>query len=201
MIKKILSIIFILIVLNITAQNKFSQISRPEKIWVLMHPFSSKKAFNITKNVLIIVDSIKAIGIIGCDINGGKLDAFKHAYWMANLSKSIGNKKAKSLGIAHEKGNKLQFKKQKTEDRILPDSISCEMDLFNNIQGIEIGTNSPNMNLKEMQLATLNNLKNGKLRVLKKDNNGNYLTSQNTLINLNDWFGKWNIPKCLEPSY
>ena len=57
------------------------------------------------------------------------------------------------------------------------------------------------MNLKEMQLATLNNLKNGKLRVLKKDNNGNYLTSQNTLINLNDWFGKWNIPKCLEPSY
>ncbi len=201
MIKKILPIIFILIVLNITAQNKFSQISRPEKIWVLMHPFSSKKAFNITKNVLIIVDSIKAIGIIGCDINGGKLDAFKHAYWMANLSKSIGNKKAKSLGIAHEKGNKLQFKKQKTEDRILPDSISCEMDLFNNIQGIEIGTNSQNMNLKEMQLATLDTLKNGKLRVLKKDNNGNYLTSQNTLINLNDWFGKWNIPKCLEPSY
>ncbi len=201
MIKKILPIIFILIVLNITAQNKFSQISRPEKIWVLMHPFSSKKAFTITKNVLIIVDSIKAIGIIGCDINGGKLDAFKHAYWMANLSKSIGNKKAKSLGIAHEKGNKLQFKKQKTEDRILPDSISCEMDLFNNIQGIEIGTNSQNMNLKEMQLATLDTLKNGKLRVLKKDNNGNYLTSQNTLINLNDWFGKWNIPKCLEPSY
>ncbi len=201
MIKKILPIIFILIVLNITAQNKFSQISRPEKIWVLMHPFSSKKAFNITKNVLIIVDSIKAIGIIGCDINGGKLDAFKHAYWMANLSKSIGNKKAKSLGIAHEKGNKLQFKKQKTEDRILPDSISCEMDLFNNIQGIEIGTNSQNMNLKEMQLATLDTLKNGKLRVLKKDNNGNCLTSQNTLINLNDWFGKWNIPKCLEPSY
>src|SRR5579872_2980015 len=90
--------------------SKFRKLSKPEKHWVILHPFVAKKAWRITKNVLLTVDSVKGMEELDNDINGGKLDAFKHSYWMAMLTVSIGAKKSNKLGIAHEKGNKHQFK-------------------------------------------------------------------------------------------
>ena len=102
---------------------------------MLLHPFVAKRAYDCTKYVVAAVDSLKRAGTIGTDHNGGSLDAFRHAYWMANLSSAIGSRKALKLGKAHEKGNYLEYKRHRLEDSILPDSVSCAMDLANNRVG------------------------------------------------------------------
>lgn len=191
---------FYLLVLFLTIinTNAFAQkISYPEKWWAITHPFIAVKAFKITKQVLVDLDSVKKEKIIGEDLSGGALDAFKHSYWMASLTNKINSKRALKLGIAHEKGNKMQFKKHQLEDFILPDSISSVMDLHNNIAGASIITAKKNYSKKEIQQLILELLKEGKLRVIKKDVSGNYLTCNGVLINMQEWKGKWNIPKCL----
>jgi hypothetical protein len=195
--KHLLSFIFVLIVTSAIAQNKFCKLSRPEKIWVLTHPFVAKKSFRITKQILVVVDSIKKTRIIGTDGNGGQLDAFRHAYWMASLAGKIGERRSLKLGIAHEKGNYIQFKKHKLEDAILPDSISCAMDLFNNKQGGLIGLENKNKSCVEIQKSVQNALMKGDLKIIKKDEYLNYLNCDGDVIDLKRWNGKWNIPKCL----
>ena len=173
-------------------------LSRPEKCWVMMHPFVAKKAMLASRQVLIITDSIAKLGIIGNDNNGGKLDAFKHSYWMVYLSFKIGSRKALKLGKAHEKGNYLQWKKKMLEDFILPDSVSSEMDLKNNREGIRIYKECKHVHFKsEMIDKTLQELAEGKLFIIKKDENKSYLTCDNHPILMEEWKGKWGIPKCI----
>jgi hypothetical protein len=173
-------------------------VSFHEKCWVLFHPFVAKKALRNTRIVLADVDSLKKTGLIGTDMNGGKLDAFRHAYWMATLANSIGKRKSLRLGKAHEKGNYRAFKKHKFEDTILPDSASCEMDLRNNKTGAElISEKSRFGQKKEIQDIIIDALRAGKLSIIKKDKQGNYLFCDGTFIDTNLWKGKWDIPKCL----
>lgn len=179
--------------------SKFARISRPEKCWVMAHPFVAKCAFKATIRSYFITDSIKNSGTIGNDMSGGKMDAFKHAYWMACVTKAIGSKKALRLGRAHEKGNKLQFKKQELEDKILPDSMSSVMDLHNNEQGSAIAKDQQ-LSEQQLQLKILELLRQGKLVCLRKNKQGSYLTCNGELIDLHQWLGKWGIPKCLIPS-
>lgn len=132
-----LSIFLVLFLsVNLFSQSSFRKLSRPEKCWALCHPFKAKKAAKVTREVQVVVDSIKRSGTIGADNNGGALDAFKHAYWMASVAMVIGSKQALKLGKAHEKGNYFQFKKQELEDAAMPDSISTVMDLRNNEFGV-----------------------------------------------------------------
>lgn len=191
-------------ILRLPAQSsiftQFRSISCPEKIWVIAHPFKAKKAFKITGDVQLKVDSIKHTGIIGIDDSGGRLDAFKHAYWMAKLTLAIGCRRANKLGIAHEKGNKIQFQKHQLEDAALPDSMSSVMDLHNNEQGIKAVSECKNCADEEVQKIIMNSLNNGSLRVLKKDKQGNFLNCEGAILILKEWYGKWNIPKCLVSS-
>ncbi len=179
--------------------SKFARISRPEKIWVATHPFVVKRAFKATIRSYFITDSIKKSGTIGNDMSGGKLDAFKHAYWMACVSKAIGSRKALKLGRAHEKGNRLQFKKQELEDKILPDSISSVMDLHNNEQGANAGKDKT-LSEDQLQKKIMELLHQGKLVCIRKNKQGSYLTCNGELIDLHQWVGKWSIPKCIVPS-
>lgn len=183
----------------IVAQSSFRKLSRPEKCWVIFHPKKAKKALKITKEVQVVVDSIKKSGVIGTDNNGGKLDAFKHAYWMTSVALEIGNKQALKLGRAHEKGNYLQFKKNQFEDMVLPDSVSSEMDLRNNEAGVNsIGRCHFPITPKELQEHILMLLKSDELYIIKKDEDGNFLTCKDeTIIDLTKWKGKWGNPKCL----
>lgn len=193
--------LFIILSLSLFPQSAFRELrklSSPEKCWVLFHPFVAKKAFVITKQVLLVVDSLKRTDIIGTDMNGGKLDAFRHAYWMGALTNKIGKKKSLKLGKAHEKGNFIQFKKHQLEDAILPDSVSCCMDLMNNNTGAGlIGGKLAVKEKREIQNIIINAIKSGQLKIIKKDKNGNYLLCDGTFIDMNEWKGKWNIPKCL----
>ena len=176
---------------------QFHKLSRPEKCWTIFHPLVATCAFNETKRAQVVTDSIKKSGVIGTDNSGGKLDAFKHAYWIASVAVSIGSKKALKLGRAHEKGNELQFKKHQLEDQLLPDSISSAMDLCNNLQGATAVKNQRHLAAYQVQDKIMSLLKNGQLCCIKKDAMGNFLSCDGKLIQLEQWKGHWYIPKCL----
>jgi len=195
---KYLLLIFIYLLLSACSPNlrqSFSNISSPEKTWVYFHPFKAKKAFLISKEAENTKDSISEI--IGNDNNGGHLDAFKHSYWMARLSQKIGKRAAFSLGKAHEKGNYKTFKKHKKEDGFLPDKQSSEMDLFNNSIGISIGNFNKKTSKQDIIQQLLDSLHAGKLRILRKNNSGNFLDCQGKIIPLDSLKNKWNTRKCL----
>lgn len=201
--KNIITLLIFFSSLSLFSQStikQFKKLSRPEKCWVFMHPLKVTKALRITRIVLSDVDSIKNAGVVGVDLNGGKLDAFKHAYWMAFLTKEIGSKKALKLGCAHEKGNKLDFKKHKLEDSILPDSVSSAMDLHNNKAGAEAVKKCERISKDVIQKRVFDLLWKGKLMIIRKDEPGNYLYCDGTFIDMNKWSGKWDIPKCLVTS-
>ena len=178
------------------AQSSFKKLSCPEKKWVALHPVKAIKARHITKEVLLVVDSVKQSELIGTDNNGGRLDAFKHAYWMGRLTQTIGAKAARKLGIAHEKGNYFQYKSHMLEDSALPDSVSSAMDLNNNELGISRGIKLRS-NSYLLRKTLLVSAADDFLYTIKKDDKGNFLTCEGTIIGMKDWTGKWNIPKCL----
>ena len=132
--------------LTVLAQNNalksFKELSCPEKWWVIGHPFVAKKTLKVSQIARLKTDSIKENNILKGVGNGDQVDAFRHTYWMASLTQTIGQRKAKRLGIAHEKGNKRDFKKGNKEEGSLPDKISSEMDLFNNEVGLKIEINT-----------------------------------------------------------
>lgn len=134
--------------------------------------------------------------ILDGDGNGGRIDAFRHAYWMALLSQKIKIKKALKLGMAHEKGNYLQFKKHQLEEGTLPDSMSSVMDLWNNKVGAELGYLNRELNKNDLKEKIMRAITIGEMRILKKDSMGNYLQCNLEVIDLNQ-YRQWNIPKCL----
>ena len=180
-------------------KSKFSSLSSPEKWWVIWHPFKVKSALEGTIRTLEITDSIKNSNVIGDDINGGNLDAFKHAYWMADLSKRIGSKAALKLGEAHEKGNYRTFQKGETEDGYLPDKASSDMDLFNNLAGASLHGRSLVTSEKEMINEILNALLQGELKIIKKDGQL-FLNCKGDVLDPKMIRGKWENDKCLIPS-
>lgn len=182
-----------------STKSQFSKLSGPEKCWVFWHPFKAKKAFNVSLEALRVTDSLDGVGILGHDINGGKLDAFKHSYWMAIMSRRIGKKPALKLGKAHEKGNYETFKKGQLEDGFLPDKPSSDMDLFNNKMGVEIAEAHKHLTVIELITVLVEAIEKGDLRVLRKADAA-FLTCDGRIIPANEFKGKWENEKCLVPS-
>jgi hypothetical protein len=178
----------------------YKKLSRPEKNWVVFHALKAKKAFYISKEAEKITDSIGLTGQVENDKNGGQLDAFKHSYWMARLTQGIGKRASLSLGKAHEKGNFIFFKKGKSEDGAYPDKKSSEMDLFNNVVGVEIGRQHKNEPKKRLIQIVLDSLVSGNMKILKKDKWGNFLDCQSHKIPLDSLRIEWETKKCLVPS-
>jgi hypothetical protein len=184
------------------AVNGFFQLSRPEKCWTIAHPFVAKKAWVCTQQARAATDSLEKNGTL-TDPDGGQLDAFRHAYWMALLVQKMSAKKAEKLGIAHEKGNYIQFKKGQLEEKARPDSLASEMDLKNNRAGIEAGLKyKADTSLSKGSLVeTILFLDwEGQLTITKKDSSGQYLTCEGKVIDLSVYTGIWSVPKCLVPS-
>ena len=173
------------------------KISRPEFFWVLVHPFVAKKALNVSKEVLKTTLEIKKERSLDTLISGGNLDAFKHTFWMACLTSKIGKRKALKLGKAHEKGNYIQYKKHKSEDGQLPDSISTVMDLWNNNLGTEIYLSEKIKDKETLKITVIEAVKSGKAKVLKTNSKYQFLDCDSNVINLELYKGKWNVPKCM----
>jgi len=177
------------------------EISRAEKWWAICHPFVAKKAYMLSKESLLVTDSISSTCIIGKDKSGGQMDAFKHAYWMASLTQKIKWRKVYRLGKAHEKGNYISYKKGiKQGKENLPDKRSSDMDLWNNDMGIKIGRENKDASQEELQNLIIDAIVAGELRTLNKDKKGNFLNCENQIIPLEQLKGKWENEKCLIPS-
>ena len=192
----IFSIIYLFTSFSVAQNDKIStkEVSCPEKWWAVKHPFALKKAKKVTIETKKIVNQLKKDTILKGNGNGGQIDAFRHAYWMARLTQEIGHRRAKRLGKAHEKGNYKAFKKGKYEDGAIPDKISSDMDFFNNEVGIEIGKNTPVETTKE---AVINA---GECKVIKMNKQGNFLTCEGEIIPKETLIGKWENNKCLVSS-
>lgn len=193
-------IVFIPISLS-ARENKlkaFCHLSRPEKCWVVLHPFVASKAWKATQLTRQLSIEISKDTILDGDLNGGQVDAFRHTYWLALLSQKMRWKKAWRLSEAHEKGNYLAFRKGKMEDGILPDSASSAMDRFNNQLGIDIGRANKFAEKDSLTRLVVQAILNGHAKVLAKNSHGDYLDCKGNIISVNS--KKWNIPKCLIPS-
>ncbi|MFC4267879.1 DUF6973 domain-containing protein [Polaribacter marinivivus] len=175
----------------------FFKLSGPKKTWVLLHPFKAKKSLEISNETNRVADSIKKTNLLDGDGNGGQVDAFRHAYWMARLRQEIGKTAARSLGKAHEKENYQTFKKRKLEDGVVPDEISSTMDLWNNEKGLELTRKGSAISKKGLIFRVINAIHQGKMKIIKKDKKGNFLSCEGKVISVNSLKGKWKNNKCL----
>lgn len=177
---------------------KFSQLSAPEKRWAIIHPFCAVKIKKLSAGALLIVNEVAKNNLLDKFENGGKQDAFRHVFTMAFLAQKIKIKKLRKLGIAHEKGNYLQFKKGILENAEPADSLSCEMDLRNNEIGFLIGKENKNISSDSLKKIILNKIENKFCWTMLRNEKGNYLTCEGKEIILAEWKGKWCVPKCLK---
>ena len=197
--KRTFIIVLIFLSSQLCAQSnweKFWKLSAPYKKWVLLHPFKAKKGLEISMEATRVSDSIAKTDLLDKDIAGGQVDAF----WTARLQQEIGKRGAISLGKTHEKGNYKTFKQHQTENGIVPDSASKEMDLFNNNIGLRFTQKGIPLSQKEITLRIVNAILMGDLKVIKKDSAGNYLTCDGALIPSAALGNSWQNRKCLIPS-
>jgi len=169
----------------------------PEKWWFISHPLVAPKAIKITRLARSIANDKITDPDLDGDYAGGQVDAFRHALWMALLTKEIGKKKALSLGVAHEKSNKIEYKRSNLEEGIIPDLISTEMDLYNNERGAAIGEQAKFLTTEQIvelvKLAVLD----GRLKKIRKNKKGEFLNDNGELIPETEWKGKWENTKVL----
>ncbi|PQJ79783.1 DUF6973 domain-containing protein [Polaribacter porphyrae] len=201
--KRNLLLLFFTITISMSSQTKskgFFDLSGPKRIWVIFHPFKAKKSLRISNETNKVSDSIKKTNLLDGDGNGGQVDAFRHAYWMARLRQEIGKSAARSLGKAHEKENYLTYKKRQLEDGTVPDEISSTMDLWNNEEGLKLIRKRSTVSQKSLIYKIVNAIKGGKMKIIKKDKEGNFLTCDGKKITPEELKGKWKNNKCLVAS-
>lgn len=201
--KKTVFLLFFSISISMSAQSdlkNFFKLSAPIKTWVIFHPFKAKKSLRISNEANIVSDSIRKTNLLDGDASGGQVDAFRHAYWLARLKQELGKRAARSLGKAHEKDNYITYKKSKLEDGVVPDKISSEMDLNNNDEGLKLTEKKSKISRKNLILKIVNAIKDGKMKIIKKDRKGNFLTCDGKVISKEDLTGKWENEKCLVAS-
>ncbi len=173
------------------------QISKYEYQWAVWHPIAAlkiKHTLPIAMNEYMQIKNNKTLDTLE---NGGKLDAFRHVFTMALLSQKINSKKLKKLGAAHEKGNKTNYLKNLNEDGERADSLSCEMDLRNNELGFNIGYQNKKVTRNELKKIVITAIVKGMAWQIKRNKNNNYITCNDSIINLNTFKLIWFVPKCL----
>lgn len=198
--------VLILLLLHFSAEGKgklkaWRSLSRPEKCWTLVHPFKARKVYECAQRARFVTDSLEKAEVLK-DGNGGQLDAFRHAYWMAlMIDAGLSEKTVRRVGQRHEKGDFINFRKGRTEDGTRTDSLASVMDLLNNESGIKLGIQFHNGDKKiSLIQSIIIQIWDGNLSILRKDFSGNYLTCKNDVIDLTQYDGQWFIPKCLQKS-
>lgn len=185
--------------INIYAQ-QVKNIHISEVMWVIKHPFIAHRAYKITDTARKYANDAISDPSLDGDYNGGMVDAFRHTLWMTLLVQKISPKAALELGKAHEKGNYRDFKKKVVEEGKLPDSVSCEMDMRNNIVGIEIGQEYMGMDTETLIQVVKVAVREGRCWKIKKDSGGNFLDIDGNIIPDEEWEGKWINKKVIVPS-
>ena len=164
---------------------------------MVFHPFVAKKAYRITVEARALSKEMEKDALLDHDADGGQVDAFRHAYWMARLSQDMCCRKALALGKAHEKGNYIDFINHRTGEEIFSDSIAGAMDLFNNKTGIETGRKNKSLSKKEVQKIICARILNGEMKIILKDDKGQSMDCERSVIDMTKYAGEWNVPRCL----
>lgn len=176
------------------AQTAFS---RYEFRWACFHPVA---AFQVKKHLpraIAVYDAQRRCGEPDAFNSGGKLDAFRHAYTMAYLSRYVKPRKLRRLGLAHEQGNRRQFRKGLKEEGERPDSLACEMDLRNNELGFSIGLVNQQAPDSLLRMVVLEAMARGEAWYLKRNASGQYTDCEGKVIELELYREHWYVPKCL----
>lgn len=146
------------------AQNK----GKYQYRWALFHPIAAIKVKHIYKKNYPVYLEVKQKKILDTIENGGKLDAFRHGFFMACFAQKISSKKLIKLGIAHEKDDVYLYrKKKKFEYADMPDSASILMDLTNNKIGIEIGKKYKNISPYQLKDTIILYILNHQLKTIQ----------------------------------
>ena len=177
---------------------KSQKLSSYEKCWAIGHPFAAVKVKKISKRCYKIYNKITTNKQLDTFSNGGTLDAFRHAFFMAAFAQKIKVKKLNKLGIAHEKGNYKQFLKNEYENTELPDSIATVMDLKNNALGFIIAQKHKTESLDNLVLIVITAIKNGEAVIIKRNKAGNYMDCEGNVIVFTT--KKWATARCLVSS-
>lgn len=192
--------IIFLALLSISLQVHGQKASKQEVCWALWHPFAALKVKKIKKKADVIYNRPEIKARLDSYSGGGKLDAFRHVFFMAAFAQKIKIKKLRKLGVAHEKGNYKQFLKQKTENGEVPDSLSNVMDLANNELGFTIGLANKEKGLEALRPIVIKEILNGNALILKRNREGRFVDCNNNVIDPGLYKGKWFVPKCLVSS-
>lgn len=168
-----------------------------EKKWAIKHPFSAIKVKKISRHCFKTFDRQALKLELDSFNNGGKLDAYRHVFFMAAYAQKIPVRKLRDLGQAHEKTNYRQFLQGINEDGELPDSIGSVMDLFNNELGLSIGKKYRDLNLEALGRVVITELIKGEGLIVKRNSKGVYLTCNDQVLDLVCFQRIWYIPKCL----
>lgn len=179
---------------------RLSERSKYERRWAFFHPCAALKVRKIYRECLPFYKELKKTNQPDTIENGGKLDAFRHIFFMAAFSRKVKIKKLRKLGIAHEKGNHFNFSSNVAEEGELADSLSNVMDLRNNELGFRLGREFETIDLQVLKKLVLESIKKGEAVYFKRNSDGKYLTCDGIEINLQEYKGQWFIPKCLIPT-
>jgi hypothetical protein len=202
---KTITLLFLLLTFPAYTQSRISaffKLSGPEKCWTLTNLFKAGRAHRITAYVRNETAILYRKQELDTFPHGGKLDAFRHAFWMACLGTTIGEKASRKLGKAHEKGNYKAFKKGKTEDGFLQDATAVEMDLYNNEEGLRIAKENKDVAFSDLQQKIISAIREGKMKIMKRDAQGR-LTDCNGKVTplVERKKTDWKMPYCLLPSH
>jgi hypothetical protein len=181
--------------LNLSAQ-KFQKIYESmtfeDKLWVIKNHDKVLRAVDISKSVMKTMDSLDKVNFLGGNKEGGIFDAFRHIYWMYNLSSEVGEKCARKVGEIYEGYGEYIFK---TTEMSGYDSVGRQMDLFNNELGINLAKQSIKKRLVFSEIRKI--IKLGKAKIVKKNQNGEDLDINGEIIPTEEWKKLWNNRRVL----
>jgi len=171
--------------------------SRAEISWALKHPVAALRVKKITRQCDVIYAEYKERGQPDQLENGGRLDAFRHTFYMAAYAQKINKRKLVQLGLAHEAGNYSDFLNAKLENGEIPDFFSCEMDLYNNELGIKTGSENQELTLDSLAGLVVQTISEGRAVIMKRNKNAMYLKCSGEVLQLELYSKEWRVPKCL----
>ncbi len=171
-----------------------------EKRWAVCHPFAAIKVKKITKKVLRVFELSQSDSINDSYTNGGKLDAYRHVFFMAAFAQKVKTKKIRRLGEVHEKWNYVQYLMALKEFGERPDSLSSVMDLKNNELGFELGMKNRKVDLMILKQLVKQEIIKGNAWIMKRNKAGLYLDCEGAQIDKSTSQKKWSVPKCLVSS-
>ncbi len=170
----------------------------PVIVWGIAHPIAAIKVKKINKKCLAIYLQPNVKARLDSFNSGGKLDAFRHVFFMSAFNQKIKTKKLRALGMAHERKNYNDFLNESSNSEIGHTCQAMLMDIHNNELAFQISNKE--LSLDSLKEKVIRSLKNGDAFILKRNKLGSYLDCNgNQILQLNKE-KNWMIPICLVPS-